>query len=219
MKKLVVSGLAALSLAAAVMPENEAGADGRLVLQFGTAVPVECSNPGSSQDVGKTPVLKNTTGATMKKDFLVSWSSSDGDHNQLRLEADLPPGGTVKALGAAGNAYTCTARFFSEPDLTVKAATWQGASSVKVDVQNLDSWIASKPSVVRLEVLACSGEVLHSYDSAPLTFAKGETKSISFPTAYPGGNTYLRVTADAKSAVLERNEKNNVLDGIGTCVH
>ncbi len=50
-------------------------------------MPVECTNPGGSQDVGKTPTLKNTTGATMKKDFLVTWSSSDGDHSQIRLEA------------------------------------------------------------------------------------------------------------------------------------
>jgi hypothetical protein len=218
MKKIVVTGLLALALGAAMLPETEASADGRVPIILGQAVPVGCTNPGSPQDVGKTPILKNTTNTTLGKNFLVTWSASDGDHNSIRLDADLPPGGTVKALGTAGGVYTCSAQFFSEPDLTVKSAVWENAGSLKVEVQNLDPWVGSAPSTVRVEVVSCAGPVLHAYDSAPISFAKSETKTITFAAQYQGTRTYLRVTADAKSNVIERNEHNNVLDAINSCV-
>ena len=219
MKKIVVTGLLSLSLACAILvPETNAAATERQPLQIGTAVDLQCTNPGSSQDVAKTPIIKNTSGAMLKKDYLVWWRTNSGDKGYFRLSADLAPGATVKAQGAPGNAYSCTANILSRPDLVPVNAQWQGTTAVKVDVSNLDPWIAADSSTIRLEVMACSGQVLQTYDSAPLGFAKGEAKSVTFNAKYVPGKTYLRVTADATAKILELNEKNNVLDGASSCV-
>jgi len=219
MKKIVVTGLLSLSLACAFLaPENKALATERIAPQLGSTVDLQCSNPGSSQDVSKTPIIKNTSGAALKKDYLVFWRTNSGDKGSFRLDADLAPNGTVLAHGGPGNGYTCTANILSRADLVPTTAVWQGTTAVKVDVSNLDPWIAAEASTVRLEVMACSGQVLQSYDSAPLTFAKNEAKSLTFNAKFVPGKTYLRVTADATSKVLERNEKNNVLDGASSCV-
>ena len=220
MKTILTAGLVASTLALALFaPEAPAAAKERIALNLGTAVAIQCQNPGSSQDVEKTPVIKNTTGVAIPKGHTVRWSTNGGEKGQFVLDADLAPNATVLGHGGAGNGYQCSANFESMPDLVPSKIEWQGTTSVTVDVKNLDPWIAANASVTRLEVMSCAGQVLQSYDSAPLAIAKGETKSITFPAKYVPGKAYLRITADATTKVLERNEVNNVSDGSGSCVH
>jgi len=196
--------------------EREASADVPK-LTFGTSVALSCSNPGSHQDVAKTPIIKNTTTATLKAGQSVSWKSSDGDYGTLKLSADLPPGGTVSALGKPGNSYTCSSSFRTNPDLTIGYAKFTSSSSVEIQVKNLDSWVGAGSSVVKLEVMSCSGQVLSSSVSSAMSLAKGESKTFSMSATHAPGS-YLRVTADAKQQVLEKNEKNNIADGINSCI-
>jgi hypothetical protein len=219
MKKIVVSSMFGAFLVAAAATAPEAAAETRIALNFGTSVPIACSNPGSTQDVAKTPMLKNTTTATLPKNALVYWSASDGDKSSIRLEADLAPGASVKVTGAAGQVYTCNAHFFSSPDLIVKSAKFADSANVAVSVENLDPWAGPGPSVVRVEVVACSsGAVLQTSDSAPISLAKGETKAITIPATFKT-KTYLRVTADAAKSLLEKKETNNVWDTSGSCLY
>ena len=220
MKTTLTSGFLASALVLALLaPEAPAAATERIVLNLGTAVPLQCQNPGSQQDVAKTPVIKNTTGATIPKSHLIRWATNSGDKGEIHLEADLAPGATVIGQGGAGNGYQCSATFQSMPDLVPWKAEWQGTSALKVEVKNLDPWVPTDGSVVRVQVMSCSGAVLQAYDSAPLAIAGGQVKAVTVPATFVPGKAYLRITADATTKVLERNEVNNVMDGSGSCIH
>jgi len=60
---------------------------------------------------------------------------------------------------------------------------------------------------------------MQAYDSAPLAIAGGQVKAVTVPATFVAGKAYLRITADATTKVLERNEVNNVMDGSGSCIH
>ena len=191
----------------------------RQAINLGTNVDMDCKNPGSPQDAAKTPFLINNTGVTIPKGQILSWESTTNEKGTVKLDADLKPGESVVGHGGAGNFYTCKAHFSRMPDLQPTKVTWQGTSSLMVNVTNMDAWVSTEPSIVRVEIMSCSGDVLQSYDSAPAAYAKGETKSLTFPAKYVPGKAYLRVTADASKKVLEHSETNNVYDGSGSCVH
>jgi hypothetical protein len=70
---------------------------------------LQCKNPGSHQDVGKTPNITNTTNQTLAKGRDIYWKSSDGDKGVIELDAPLAPGQSISGLGAAGQSYNCTA--------------------------------------------------------------------------------------------------------------
>jgi len=72
-------------------------------------VVLECRNPGSHQDVAKTPIIKNTSGQQLPIGHTISWSSSDGDSGQVTLQAPLAPDSEVQGLGTAGQVYNCVA--------------------------------------------------------------------------------------------------------------
>ena len=72
-------------------------------------VQLGCRNPGSHQDVAKTPIIKNTTGQELPIGHKISWSSSDGDYGQITLQEPLPPNMEVQGIGTAGQVYTCVA--------------------------------------------------------------------------------------------------------------
>jgi hypothetical protein len=223
MKKLVVSGMFGLALAASALPQSANAETIQLApiqpILRSTAIALSCTNPGGSQDVGKQPVIKNTASATIKAGYVISWTSSDGDKGMFKLDADLPVGATTKALGAPGNAYTCNASITPRADLTVKSAQWSGNSSVNVTIANSDTFVDAPSSVVRLEVMSCSGQVLQTLSSVPVAVPKGETRFVNFPTWLPSGKTFLRVTADANKQVSERLETNNILDGMNSCIN
>ncbi len=186
-------------------------------LSLGTSIAVECANPGSQQDVLKTPILKNTTGATLKAGMVVSWSASDGDKGSVRLSADLAPNATLKVQGSKpGQVYTCSSQFFSRPDLLISRAA-PGTGGIQVDLSNADPWAGASPSVVKLEVISCSGSVLQTLNASPVAMAKGEKKTLTFAATMPA-KSYLRVTADAQGQVGEKLETNNVWDAINSCL-
>ena len=70
---------------------------------------LECRNPGSHQDVAKTPIIKNTSGKTIPAGEKMSWSSSDGDYRQIDVQQNLAPDMEIQGLGSAGNSYSCAA--------------------------------------------------------------------------------------------------------------
>lgn len=61
-------------------------------IQQSLFVKLECKNPGSHQDVAKTPWVKNTTAKTMPKGHKINWKASDGDKGVITLTKDLPAG-------------------------------------------------------------------------------------------------------------------------------
>lgn len=196
--------------------DKEAAADvPRLV--FATSVALTCQNPGSHQDVAKSPVIKNSTTATLKAGQTINWKSSDGDSGSIKLSADLPPGGSITGLGKPGNAYSCTSAFYTNPDLTVGYAKFTSSSEVEIQVKNLDPWVGAGSSVVKLEVVSCSGQVLKTIESSAMTLAKGESKTFKL-SASSAPSSYLRVKADSKQQVLEKNETNNTMDGMNSCI-
>jgi subtilase family serine protease len=192
------------------------------LITLGTSIALSCSNPGSHQDVAKTPILKNITTAPIKAGQTVHWKASDGDYGSMKLQADLAPGASISTIGKPGQSYTCTSNFFTSADLTVQSAQFTyGFAGANVTVQNLDSWVDAPPSIVRVEVVSCNGgAVLASADSSAVALAKGQSKTLSVPFASaPSGRKYLRVRADANKQVIERNEANNLLDDYNSCLY
>jgi cell division septal protein FtsQ len=70
---------------------------------------LQCKNPGSQQDVGKTPNIINNTTKTIPKGQKVYWKTNKGENGEIELTSPLAPGGSVSGLGQAGQVYTCTA--------------------------------------------------------------------------------------------------------------
>jgi hypothetical protein len=186
-----------------------------------TFVSIACQNPGSSQDVAKTPVLKNTALTTLYKGQKLSWSSSDGDMGQVILEADLAPGATVKAMGKPGNAYTCQSSYMPRPDLKIRLAKLVTTSQASVEVQNADPYVGASASAVFFEVRSCNtNAVLASSKSSTVALAKGEVKALTFTFANPvSGKTYLRAVADTDKVVSESNELNNLWNSQNSCLY
>ena len=75
-------------------------------------VALGCKNPGTHQDIAKTPSLINTTSSTLAKGKWLYWSATDGDQGSLQLQAALPPQGSVDVQGAPGNGYNCSAWYW-----------------------------------------------------------------------------------------------------------
>src|SRR5262245_43056846 len=98
MNRILAAALAAVSLA--VIPGADANAQVRVdtstPMQLTTvplqlAPPVTCKNPGSSQDVAKTPSLVNTGLYAIPAGKTLFWKSSDGDSGEIKLLAPLAP--------------------------------------------------------------------------------------------------------------------------------
>lgn len=215
-------GLGLLATLAAPAPQAEAQVVAGPIVTAPlllSTVNVGCSNPGSSQDVAKTPVLKNTTSAAIPKGYVLNWKASDGDQGSVTLQANLAPGATVRAQGTAGNGYSCSASFNSKPDLIVKKAAWVSTSSIAVEIQNQDAWIAAGQSSVKLEVVACSGAVLQTLSLGLRSVPKAGTSALTFTATRPSGKHYLRVKADAGLQVSEKNENNNLWDAVNSCMY
>lgn len=215
---LFVLGVASQALAE---PGRTSPPPSPVVLKLGTKVSLACANPGSHQDVSKTPTITNTSGATLRSGMTISWRSSDGDQGTTTLGADVAVGGEVHVLGKPGNAYSCTADFMSAPDLVIDSAKWVGANQVTISWRNTDPWVDAGPSVIRIEARSCASQgVLQTHDLAPFPLAKmtGQaTNPITIPFSKPPGS-YLRVTADATQKVIEKNETNNSWEDMDVCV-
>jgi hypothetical protein len=217
MKKLLsLSLLASVAVAAAVVapaPRVEAQIIAQLppggVSLSIVPITIACKNPGSSQDVAKTPVLTNSTSHPIAKGKTLTWKSSDGDGGSLKLDADLLPGASIKAMGKAGNGYTCSSTYLANPDLTVTNAM-PSSSGYVVKVQNLDKHAWAPASTVRIDFLSCSGgAVVATAQGKVDSLFAGGSASVVVATPKPL-KTYIRVTADAAKQVVEGNEGNNV---------
>lgn len=81
------------------------------IIQKKFGVILECKNPGTHQDVAKTPQIKNTTNTVIPKGHKIHWGASDGDKGVITLDKGLglAAGQTVQGLGKAWQVYTCTA--------------------------------------------------------------------------------------------------------------
>jgi hypothetical protein len=183
-------------------------------------VALGCSNPGSQQDIAKTPVIKNTTAAPIPRGKSLTWKSSDGDTGSVTLAQDLAPGDSISGAGKPAPAYTCTARFYAGlPDLVVVRANF--TSGVTVTVKNTNPWVDASPSSVRFELLKCSDNgTLLSSRAGPLPIAAGTTQKFSTSSKKPkGSRSHWRVTIDIDRRVAESNESNNVWANRSICVH
>ncbi len=222
MKKLI--SLSFLAAVAAVVPAPRAEAQiaimptGPLTIA-GVPISVACKNPGSSQDVAKTPSLTNTTSYTIAKGRTLMWKSSDGDSGSHKLEADLAPGASVKAMGKAGNAYTCAGTYLAYPDLRVASVAASG-SGYTVKIQNLDKHAQSAGSTVKIEFLSCSTNAVIgvAQGTVPSVFAGGTANALV--TATKPGKSYMRITADSSKQVVEGNESNNTFtESLNVCLY
>lgn len=70
---------------------------------------VGCQNPGSHQDVAKTPIITNTTGHAISALTKVYWTATDGDKGYVQGPFAINESKT--ALGAPGNGYSCEAYY------------------------------------------------------------------------------------------------------------
>lgn len=68
-----------------------------------------CGNPGTHQDVGKNPHIKNTTTEEIPEGKKIYWKSSDGDENSFELDKALPPDSETWTVGNPGQVYSCEA--------------------------------------------------------------------------------------------------------------
>lgn len=72
-------------------------------------VPLTCTNPGSHQDVAKTPLIKNTTLNSLSESVKVYWTATDGDSGFVMGPFAINE--TKQGLGNAGNSYQCEAYY------------------------------------------------------------------------------------------------------------
>lgn len=72
-------------------------------------VNLQCRNPGTHQDVAKTPKITNTSGHALSADIKVYWSASDGDNGFVMGPFQINQ--SKLGLGEAGNAYSCEAYY------------------------------------------------------------------------------------------------------------
>ena len=75
-------------------------------------VNLTCTNPGSHQDVAKTPSITNNTNKAVPWNTTIYWQASDGDSGHIA--GPLAIGASKQVLGAPGNAYSCTAYYWSK---------------------------------------------------------------------------------------------------------
>lgn len=74
-------------------------------------VKIKCRNPGSHQDVAKTPEITNNTRKFIPGSVKIFWTASDGDKGFVM--GPLGAGQSKSGLGdAAGNNYTCEAFYW-----------------------------------------------------------------------------------------------------------
>lgn len=76
----------------------------------GVKVTLTCKNPGSHQDVAKTPIISNPNGPAVPSWKTIYWNSSDNDGGQV--QGPLAQGTQVQGLGKPGQNYTCTAYYY-----------------------------------------------------------------------------------------------------------
>ncbi len=220
MKKLIsLSLLAVVAVAASAAPAQIMVIPTGPLTIAGVPVTVACKNPGSSQDVAKTPTLTNTTSFAIAKGKTLMWKSSDGDSGSLKLDADLAPGASVKAMGKAGNAYTCSGSFLAYPDLTVASVT-PATSGFTVKVQNLDKHAYSAGSTVRVEFLSCSTNAVIGSAQGTVSSILAGGSATALVSATKPGKSYLRITADSAKQIVEGNESNNTwTESLNVCVY
>lgn len=74
-------------------------------------VPLTCENPGTHQDVSKTPIITNTTGKYIGADVKVYWKATDGDKGYV--QGPFAINEKKLASGRAGNGYQCEAYYLT----------------------------------------------------------------------------------------------------------
>jgi len=215
--------LALVALVSSLSVFGGATADAQIVVAplsiTGTFVPVSCVNGGGSQDVVKTPSLKNDTGKIMLAGNTVSWKSSDGDQGSIKLTSDLAPGATLKLQGTKpGNAYTCTASLFALPDLVPTKAILTTPTQLSVSFTNRDPFASAQTSQARIEIRTCSGTLLFN-NNPTFALGPGQTKTYSILVAAVPPKAYVRLIADKGLVIPESNESNNVLDTMNSCLN
>lgn len=72
-------------------------------------VPLTCANPGSHQDVAKTPIVTNSTGKYIASTVKVYWKATDGDSGVIQGPFAINQSKT--GLGSPGNGYQCEAYY------------------------------------------------------------------------------------------------------------
>lgn len=181
-------------------------------------IAVGCASPGGSQDVAKTPVLKNTASVALAKGTTITWKSSDGDSGKVVLAADLAVGATVKAQGTkAGNGYTCSANYVARPDLKVKKVWLSGPMQATVELANLDPYADAPASKIRLDIGLCNTNMTQTLESSPVAVGKGQTKLVTFDYPAMFGTTRYQAWADIGDSVKESFEQNNVWYDYNLC--
>lgn len=213
MKRTTIA-LAALTLASSfALPSS--GSDRQRIIIWD--VEIGCKNPGSHQDVEKSPELKNTTGKTIPKGTTLRWKATDGDTGTVKLTSSLAPNGTVAVSGSAGNAYSCTANFSAGPP-DLQPAGFVKTRGTLAKIRNNNTFFSAGASAIKVEVVECGSlEVLSSAVSGAKEVAAGGFGYYPIP-ALQSDDHFYRITADATGKVREGDEKNNVWANTDQCI-
>ncbi len=73
-------------------------------------VSLGCRNPGSHQDVAKTPIITNTTNHSLSSTIKVYWNATDGDKGYV--QGPFAINESKQGLGQPGNGYQCSAYYW-----------------------------------------------------------------------------------------------------------
>ena len=79
---------------------------------LGQKVTLACKNPGTHQDVAKTPIITNNTNAALPSGKTIFWNATDGDKG--KFAGPLAVGASISGISStpAHYSYSCTAFYF-----------------------------------------------------------------------------------------------------------
>ena len=85
---------------------------GVIRINLGEKVTLACKNPGTHQDVAKTPIITNNTNAPIPSGKTIFWNATDGDKG--KVTGPLAVGASISGIGStpAHYSYSCTAFYF-----------------------------------------------------------------------------------------------------------
>lgn len=167
-------------------------------------------------------------GTVLNVDYVIRGDESTGLSPQsmnrsLTLASDLAPG---QSIGVA-SVYAGPSVILTEckvwfdgglPDLQVVDASY-AAGQLRLMVRNNAVFASSRDSTARVRMMKCSQIELGFVDIFVPQVPPQTTLSIFRGITLPSGFQYFDAIADYNRTVLESNENNNTMTGIGVCIN
>jgi len=173
-------------------------------------IPLGCSSAGASDVASRHHSLTNTSGHSIPKGTVLSWTASNKGSGKVTLTSDLAPNGTVDVSEPGQtNGYTCTGSFIPpNVDLVLKSVSWSSPTVATVVITNASPWRDAGASTLRVQRMKCLSSQLSVVDHAVGTIAKGASITVNLNLAKTDAD-YLQATANATGNLAELSTANN----------